>query len=1147
MKNTKRFLWKTRRLFAAVFALIMVLGIVQVSALPTQAAPDNELIDGVDNVYKVQWRFWNDPINEVRVHYVDEEGTPINVGRHHIDSSRGDVPDNVKRIIGGDDGTWKSEELSADGKTLWGFDLLWLVNTTYDPDINYNEYSDYGYESGKIGKYYDDLETYYNEAFVGKEFKRAYIIDGQTGQKEFINPMIFSLESDSNAVRYSKTWSTVPYGGNVSEEEFNRTSPLVPEGGLDIYLIYGEQTGPTPVLDTVSNSEIGLEMYMFDYEGMWGNDGWTQADPNFGLYEDTLKGGFPVYKNGDRNLKEFFDPKTSVHYQGTADKLFQLNDDGLYYYNSAWNAAYYNETNGEFTIYKEQTAQRSDNLGIFARTAWKKGNFYPYNKIDINKIASTNIDEDHNGVSVKGMPVYGVEPVEGAPNRYTDDVNEHFGMYMVGTIFQPEGGQSVVNEWVEDEDGNRSIQPKTDPETGNVVTQDMKFNIRGDDDILVYIDDVLVVDLGGIHDPLEGNIDFATGVITIKDGEGNVIDDATSTLKDKLIDKGVVNGHKLTGEDFKNNTFLDYSIHTIKIFYDERGGGASNLWIEMNTPKSPTLPVKNSFWLDNKEDPGNYTKKFNKMDTNINNAQYILEELVNVDGYDSYEVKLVDEDDNVQTITTPISADGVSYPLDSNKKYHIEFTGYKNGNPTTITSGEIVGSTTQNKINLNTETIEGKTYLVYNVQTVSYGGDFEKNADKDEGSYEFKNLDYTKKYRVVQQLYTLGDDGKIHPADGSSGDYPYEFTDLVINDTTPTKERLAKRVVSHIIGFLDDSNVLHYPEVEFKNVYTEVTLTKKINVKGTDQDHATVSDGGDVIYDIQSYIPNYENYPEDAKIVYQIYDEPDNRLTYNLTANDFATVKVGGTTLTRDTDYVVSEKNDAGKTYIVLTLEEPENYPNKNINVTYKMTYYGDDDTPIENIAFTKFTLTPNAENGDPNATGNSNKDEAIAYTFDFAIRKTGTTVNAAQNTTEQLAGAGFTLYKDSVSEANKIGDEKFTTATDNTIFTGLAEGDYILKETTVPDGYDALTDPKSEHNVKITPTYGNDGKIVSYTVTLDGTRMVYTAEYDNDGEFVRYTTDNGQNAFTIENTKTLGSIRKHHDQQCIQVFGCRWERCNGK
>ena len=84
----------------------------------------------------------------------------------------------------------------------------------------------------------------------------------------------------------------------------------------------------------------------------------------------------------------------------------------------------------------------------------------------------------------------------------------------------------------------------------------MLFEFSGDDDVWVFVDDVLILDLGGIHGKISGSIDFSEGKVT--DADGN------NQSKSNLLKEIEAGNHKLT------------------IYYLERGGGESNCRIKFN-------------------------------------------------------------------------------------------------------------------------------------------------------------------------------------------------------------------------------------------------------------------------------------------------------------------------------------------------------------------------------------------------------------------------------------------------------------------------------------------------------------------------------------------------------------------------------------
>lgn len=116
------------------------------------------------------------------------------------------------------------------------------------------------------------------------------------------------------------------------------------------------------------------------------------------------------------------------------------------------------------------------------------------------------------------------------------------------------------------------------PKDGKVNNQNMVFDFTGDDDVWVFIDDVLVLDLGGIHQAIHGTIDFATGNITYDRNQSYGSDRAT-TINQAFSNAG------------KNWDSAAYKTHHLSFFYLERGDGGSNCKISFNLPVKPSKAI----------------------------------------------------------------------------------------------------------------------------------------------------------------------------------------------------------------------------------------------------------------------------------------------------------------------------------------------------------------------------------------------------------------------------------------------------------------------------------------------------------------------------------------------------------------------------
>lgn len=356
---------------------------------------------------------------------------------------------------------------------------------------------------------------------------------------------------------------TVPFS-NHTVKTVNPTDTTV--NLFDYWVVDGDNDKSA----TVNNINGGINkghQLKFNSGAGTGINKWTgksviDGSGRLSFVKKKLVGGYPSIDAGtytsygssdkytDESLAYLFNNASQENHQqdgkavyNNVQGLFQL-ENGYYVYDSygsKGNYAVYNSTTNSFNVYAKAGVYKdsvsSENLG----------QFFPFDSAE-------KVFEEQNGqLSPK--------PITDGTN---DKLNHHFGMSMTTEFVQPASGKTTDNK-------------------------DMIFEFSGDDDVWVYIDGVLVGDLGGIHEKATLEINFATGEVKVGhiDGaNGTRKDIENTTIKAKFDTAGV------NTSNFRGNTFCDSSKHTLSFFYLERGAGASNMSLKFNLTTLPSSEVE---------------------------------------------------------------------------------------------------------------------------------------------------------------------------------------------------------------------------------------------------------------------------------------------------------------------------------------------------------------------------------------------------------------------------------------------------------------------------------------------------------------------------------------------------------------------------
>ena len=330
---------------------------------------------------------------------------------------------------------------------------------------------------------------------------------------------------------------TILFGRNIGGQSGNRNP-------INVYNWDGSTSGACPLFDIVDSTLL---------------DGYpvldrTQPYADWNKHKDTNgKGdGFHTsHENKWESLAYLFDPgedndgKKSFINVGN---LLQTDANHYYYYDAQQNYAYFDETSNNFILYKAPAVYVRDD-----KDKWKgnPGQFFPFNAP--NDVFTRN--EDDTAVAKKISSI-------------NQNLHHYFGLTMTTRFVQKNGGVAY---------------------NGLPVT----YNFSGDDDVWVFIDDVLVGDLGGKHDKTSLEINFQTGAVVIyedKNGD-NAFDGGTDTsFKQTTLAQLYEDAKQTNATEWseKNpNTYADNSYHTLKFFYLERGNTDSNMSLKFNLVPIP--------------------------------------------------------------------------------------------------------------------------------------------------------------------------------------------------------------------------------------------------------------------------------------------------------------------------------------------------------------------------------------------------------------------------------------------------------------------------------------------------------------------------------------------------------------------------------
>ena len=445
----------------------------------------------------------------------------------------------------GDSIEWVSGQLN---KLLWNFVEYYWEDTT-DPNFYY------------------ELYNQYSEKFIAPQ-----VTDGQILSDDTIG-INLNGRRDGKYCSTIIAWDDPNYSYVGLKVENGQIVSCPKSEAMDFYFAIMQDLqvdDEMTTVPTVEHTQYGITMKMVDLENkntpdgymnrfLGNSEGGVGTTLHQGLLSTELSNdGYPLAAGG--SLGELYSAATEVNHlfiQSTYDET------GYFEYSSTENFATLKKTNdGNFTVYKELGSYDSGGN----KPTLKHGQFFPYNDLVPGVFASTN---GKNLYQLSGSGNNVDEIPDGDPRKYENLYSIEHGSEKADCYFAMELEASFTQT----------------PSGLDAWGHDIIFEFTGDDDFWLYVDGELVIDLGGIHSAVPGSVNFRTGEVNVNG--------TSMTLKDLFYNNYISRGHteeeaqayveeRFEQNEYGNWVFSDYTNHTMRIFYMERGGSASNLQMRFN-------------------------------------------------------------------------------------------------------------------------------------------------------------------------------------------------------------------------------------------------------------------------------------------------------------------------------------------------------------------------------------------------------------------------------------------------------------------------------------------------------------------------------------------------------------------------------------